>query len=166
MCKIFCAHSSESSKRSCREWNCSVYFSSARNQRIYWFKFEVAQPFKNKGRAKSGPLFPWKNKVLRQSVQCKEWHHFWTTTTMLGSRLDFFFVGARLPSFFSPLAVCCCVCITWMEFINIGKTSDKTKFQTLFLAKTSSPCRQVTWQSSISNIMLDGKHSQCCIILQ
>lgn len=63
---------------------------------------------KNKGRAKSGPLFPWKNKVLRQSVHCKEWHHFWTATTKLGSRLDFF-LGSTSLQFFSSGSVRLCL---------------------------------------------------------
>lgn len=94
----------KSGEWSCREWNCTVYFSSAQNQRIYWFNSEVAVPFKNKGRVKSGPLFPERTKYWDKVCSAKHditfgqrlpsWVQGWI------SFFFFFFLEARLPFIF------------------------------------------------------------------
>ena len=56
----------------------------------------------------------------------------------------FFFESLTSLDFFPPVAVCGCVYIACREFINTGKTADQTKFQALFLTKTSSRCHQVS----------------------
>lgn len=80
------------------DWSCTVYFSLALNQKNYWFNFESRRSFAQKRQKRSRGS--WKNKVLRQSVLCKEWHHSWTLTAKSGWRLDSFQV--RPPSSFPP----------------------------------------------------------------
>lgn len=126
-----------------------------------------SESFKNKSKASRGLCFPLKEQSTETKCAAQGMTSLLDSSYQAGLKAGFLSGSTSLHFFPPPLAVCGCVCIAWTEFINMGKKADKTKFQTLFLAKTSVPCHQESWHSHLNfNIMLDGTHSKCCIIIQ
>lgn len=147
------------------ELHCLFFFGSKSKNLLvsFWSQSHL----KTKAKQAGAFFSPWKNKVLRQSGAAQGMTSLLDSSYQAGLKAAFLSGSTSLHFFPPPLAVCGCVCIAWTEFINMGKKADKTKFQTLFLAKTSVPCHQESWHSHLNfNIMLDGTHSKCCIIIQ
>lgn len=123
--------------QSCRDPSCTVYFSLARNQRIYWFHSEVRVIQKQK-QSKPGPFFPLKE----QSTETK-----WCSTRndiTFGQQLPSWFEGwisfrLDFPSFFSPSFGSVRLCLHSLDRVyKYGKKGRQNKVSNFISSKNIS----------------------------